>query len=246
VLVHAWGLNSHMWNGQLSPLLDAGLRCVTIDLRGHGASDHPAAGYDIDTMTSDVGVVIDALDLRDVVLVGHSLAGAICARLVGGLGTSRVSRLVLSAPTTPCLTRSPDNALGLPAEAFIANRAAMAADIAGWIEAGAVGYWGCGPDRWPVHTDGTKRTLYATPLPILLATNKAITEADLRADIAAITRPVLVVHGDADLSAPLEITGRPTADLTRHGELRIIAGAGHGLYTIFAEQYNAELLRFAA
>ncbi|MEO5901251.1 MAG: alpha/beta hydrolase [Ilumatobacteraceae bacterium] len=262
VLVHAWGLNSHMWNAQLPVLLAAGLRCVTIDLRGHGRSDRPTTGYDLDTMANDVGCVLDALDLADVVLVGQSMAGAICTRLVGGLGTGlgiglggtglgtglgtdRVTRLILSAPVTPCLTTGPDNELGLPAAMFVANRVAMAADIAGWLEANRAGYWGTGPDRWPAHTDWTTRTIYETPLPILLATNEAITSADLRADVAAIRCPTLVMQGDADRSAPIEITGRPTAALLQDGELHVITGAGHGLYTSFAEQYCAELVRFA-
>jgi non-heme chloroperoxidase len=246
VLVHAWGLHGHMWNAQIPALLAAGLRCVTIDLRGHGRSDRPTIGYDLDTMAGDVRCVLDALDLRDVVLVGHSMAGAICTRLVGGVGTDRVARLVLSAPTTPCLTTGPDNAVGLPGEMFAANRAAIAADVAGWLAANTEGYWSVGPDRWPMHTEWTLRTIYETPLPVLLATNEAFTAADLRDDVAAIACPTLVIQGDADRSAPVEITGHPTATLLKHGDLRIIAGAGHGLYTSYASEYNRELIDFAA
>jgi non-heme chloroperoxidase len=245
VLVHAWGLNSHMWNAQLPALLAAGLRVLTVDVRGHGRSDRPATGYDLDTMAADVGTVLDALDLDDVVLVGHSMAGTICTRLVGGLATERVGRLVLSAPITPCVTSGPDNALGVPAEVFAANRAAMAADIAGWLEANRPGYWGLGQDRWAIHTDWTTRTIYETPLPVLLATNAAFTSADLRSDVAQIPCPTLVIQGDADLSAPIEITGHPTVELLKDGGLHVIAGAGHGLYTSFAGEYDGALIRFA-
>jgi non-heme chloroperoxidase len=244
VLVHAWGLSGHMWNAQLLALVDAGLQVVTIDLRGHGRSDRSPAGYDLDTMAADVLAVVDQLDLRDVVLVGHSMGGTIVAHAVGGLGSDRVSKLVLSAPITPCLTIGPDNDLGLPAEAFAANRAAIAADIAGWLAANSPGYWGVGEDLWPLHSEWTTRSIATTPLPVLLATNEAFTSADLRAEIASITVPVLVIQGDSDLSAPLEITGEPTAKLPADARLHVVPGGGHGLYTSYAEEYDAVLLEF--
>lgn len=245
VLVHAWGLHGHMWNAQLGALLAAGLQVVTIDQRGHGRSDRPSTGYDLDTMAADVVTVLDALDLRDVVLVGQSMGGAVVAHAVGGLGTDRVSQLVLSAPITPCLTIGPDNDLGLPAEVFAGNRAAMAADIEGWIEANTAGYWGAAEKlHFPAQTEWTTRTIFETPLPVLLATNDAITSADLRKEIAAIECPTLVIQGDADCSAPLPVTGAPTAALLRDGRLHVVEGAGHGLYTSFAEEYNATLLDF--
>jgi non-heme chloroperoxidase len=242
VLVHAWGLHAHMWHAQLPALLGAGLRVVTIDQRGHGRSDRPPEGYDLDTMAADVLAVLDALDVDDVVLVGQSMGGAVVAHAVGGLGSARVSQVVLSAPITPCLTIGPDNALGLPAAAFAANRAAMAADLAGWIEANSPGYWGVGDDRWPMDTAWTTRSIFETPLPVLLATNEAITAADLRAEVASIAQPTLVVQGDHDLSAPLEVTGAPTAALLPDGRLVVVEGAGHGLYTSYAAAWNAAVL----
>jgi pimeloyl-ACP methyl ester carboxylesterase len=244
VLLHAWGLAAHMWDAQLPALLGAGLQVVTIDQRGHGRSDRPTDGYDLDTMAADVITVLDALDLDDVVLVGQSMGGAVAAHAVGGLGTPRVTRLVLSAPTTPCLTLGPRNDLGLPAEALAANRAAMAADFGAWLDANTAGYWGPGEDRSPQHTAWTLRTLYETPLPVLLATNEAIASADLRAEIAAVGVPTLVVHGDHDRSAPLALTGEPTARLLRDGRLVVIEGAGHGLYTSFAARWNEVVVSF--
>jgi non-heme chloroperoxidase len=244
VLVHAWGLNSHMWNAQLPALLEAGLQVVTVDQRGHGRSDRSTVGYDLDTMSGDVLHVLDELDLDDVVLVGQSMGGTVVAHAVGGVGSPRVSKVVLSAPITPYLTVGSDNELGLPAEAFAANRAAMAADIGGWIDANSAGYWGVGEDRWPIHTDWTRRTIYDTPVPILLATNESITSADLRAEIASITVPVLVIQGDSDLSAPIQITGEPTSQLPANARLYVINGAGHGLYTSYAGEYNKALIDF--
>ncbi len=244
VLVHAWGLDAHMWNAQLPALLGAGFQVVTIDQRGHGRSSRPPTGYDLDTMAADVLGVLDTLDLHDAVLIGQSMGGAVVAHAVGGLGSPRVVQAVLSAPITPCLTIGPDNQLGLAADVFAANRRTMAADIAGWLDANSAGYWGVGEDRWPLHTRHTVESIYRTPLPVLLATNEAITSADLRAEIAAITVPTLVIQGDHDLSAPIQITGQPTAALLRDGRLHVVEGAGHGLYTSFADDYNAAVLDF--
>jgi non-heme chloroperoxidase len=241
-LVHAWGLSSHMWNAQLPAFVGAGLQVITYDHRGHGRSDRPAGGYDLDTMAADLVTVLDALDLRDVAVVGQSMGGTVVAHAVGGIGSERITDVVLSAPITPCLTVGDDNQLGLPAEAFAANRAAMATDVGAWLAANSAGYWGVGEDRWPHDTEWTLRSIYETPLPVLLATNEAITSADLRSEIAAIDIPVLVVQGDADLSAPIEITGQPTAALAPKARLEVIAGAGHGLYTSYAPAWNAVVL----
>jgi pimeloyl-ACP methyl ester carboxylesterase len=242
VLVHAWGLTSHMWNAQLPAFVDAGLHVVTFDHRGHGRSDRPTGGYDLDTMAADLIAVLDALDLRDVAVVGQSMGGTVVAHAAGGIGSDRITDVVLSAPITPYLTIGDDNDLGLPAEAFAANRVAMAADLGAWLTANSAGYWGVGEDRWPHDTEWTLRSIYETPLPVLLATNEAITAADLRDEIAGIDVPVLVVQGDADRSAPVEITGRPTAALVPKGRLEVIAGAGHGLYTSYAAEWNAAVL----
>lgn len=244
VLVHAWALDSHMWNAQLPAFTGAGLRVVAIDRRGHGRSDVPGTGYDLDTLAADIGQVLDQLDLHDVVLVGHSMGAAEVARLIGGHGCDRVGQVVLSAPATPCVTARPDNPRGIPAELIAANRAAMAADISGWIDANSDGYWGA-TEANPLDHDWTRRTIHATPLPVLLATNDAFARADLRPDVARITVPTLVIQGDADRSTPLAITGVPTAELLPDGRLVVVEGAGHGIYTSYSERYNAELLAFA-
>lgn len=100
VLLHAWGLNSHMWNAELAPLQASGFRTVTIDQRGHGSSDVPTSGYELDTLSSDIATVLETLDLRDVVLVAHSMGGLEAATVASGALTKRIGALVLSAPAT--------------------------------------------------------------------------------------------------------------------------------------------------
>jgi pimeloyl-ACP methyl ester carboxylesterase len=153
--------------------------------------------------------------------------------------------MVLSAPVTPCLTQSDDNPIGVPAAMLDANRAAMAADIGGWIRANAAGYWGRGEsDQRPLDSTWTEQRLLGTPLPVLLATNRTMCAADVRAELAEVRCPTLVVHGDADLSAPIDLTGRPTAALVPGAELCVIEGAGHGMYTSYARPYTDAILDF--
>src|SRR5215469_1296246 len=108
VLTHAWGLDSGMWSYQVPALTDAGLRAITFDRRGHGRSDRPGHGYDLDTFADDLADLITTLDLHDVVLVGQSLGSCEAVRYLTRHGGDRVSRLVLSAPVSPYLLRTDD------------------------------------------------------------------------------------------------------------------------------------------
>lgn len=246
VFVHAWGLTSAMWGSQVAATAAAGFRPVTIDRRSHGRSDLAPGGYDLDTLAGDLGAVLDQLDLRNVVLVAHSMGAVEAVRAAAGPAADRVASLVLSAPTTPCLAQRPDNPTGVPAELLAAGWEALRADLGAWIAANTEGYWGVGVEARPVDTTWTQQTLMSTPLPVLLATNRMMIDADVRADCAAFDGPALVIHGDADRSAPLPLTGAPTADLLPRGRLVVVEGAGHGLYTSYAEVYNHHLLEFLA
>jgi non-heme chloroperoxidase len=243
VLLHAWGLNGRMWNAQVVALRAEGYRVVTIDRRSHGLSDQANGGFDLATLAGDISTVLDRLDLTDAVLVGHSMGGLEAVAVAAGPSSLRLSALVLSAPTTPCLAAGSDNPVGIPAEFIEANRQAMAADFSSWITANTEGYWGIGIDC-AIDTTWTQQTLYSMPLDVIVATNETMTSADVRADLDRIAIPTLVLQGDADTSAPLPLTGEPTAALLRNGRLVVIPGAGHGLYVSFTERYNAELIAF--
>lgn len=245
VLLHAWGLDAGMWEPLVPAFVRAGLRPVALDRRGHGASGRPNGGYDLATLTADVELVLTALDLSEVVLVGHSFGGVEAAAVAAGDGAGRIGSLVLSASPTPCLTMSESNPQGIPAAMFDAARRRMADDIATWIVDNTEGYWGAGPHDRPVELVWTQQTLYRTPLRVLLALNETMTSADLRSEIASIAVPTLVLHGDADRSVPLAFTGEPTAALLPNGRLQVIAGAGHGMYASFAADYVAAIVAHA-
>lgn len=245
VLLHAWGLNSGMWDAQVVALRSAGYRVITLDRRGHGRSDVAVSGYDLATLAADVTAVVDRFELDQLVLVGHSMGGTEASRVAAALGT-RVRALVLSAPVTPCLTTSDDNAIGLPPASHAASRDVMRDGLGLWITNNTAGYWAADESALglAVEAQWTRHTVVSTPLPVLLATHETMVSADVREDLRGLTCPALVIHGDADRSAPLQLTGLPTHALLAHGQLAVFEGAGHGLYTSYASSYNHKLVEF--
>ncbi len=246
VFTHAWGLRSDQWNYQIPALTSAGLQCVLYDRRGHGRSDVPATGYDIDTMADDLAAVIGHFDLHGATLAAHSLGAKEAIRYLTRHGDARISRLVLIAPTTPLLRRTADNPGGLDPALIDANHAAVAADVPKWCaDFEAAGpYFGTSPGASPGLIHWTIRMIVDTPLPVLLATLKVNADADMRAELQKIQVPALIIHGDRDASAPLELTGRKTAELIPAASLTVYPGAGHGLYASDHDTLNADLLAF--
>ncbi|WP_051342198.1 alpha/beta fold hydrolase [Pseudonocardia spinosispora] len=245
LFVHAWGLTGDMWAYQVAHLGRAGLRCITVDRRGHGRSDRPSLGYDLDSLADDIAAVIEGLGLDDVLLVAQSMGAAEAVRYLTRHGDTRISGLVLSAPTTPFLAYAEDNPDGVTPEMTAANERELLTDVGAWIDARAAGYWGIGYDVSPALMDWTARQILDTPVHILVETTRAFATADLRGELAALRVPTLVIQGDADTSAPIERTGRPSAALIPDSTLVVLPGAGHGLYISEQSRYNTELLEFA-
>ena len=248
VFTHAWGLRSDEWNYQVPALAGAGLRCVLYDRRGHGRSDRPATGYDIDTMADDLADVIDHFELEDVTLVCHSLGSKEGIRYLTRHGDSRVARLVLVAPTTPLLRRTADNPDGVDPALIDASYAAVAADVPTWCASfeAAGPYFGVSPGASEGLVDWTIRMIVDTPNWVLLETLKANANVDMREELQKIQVPTLIVHGYRDASAPIDLTGRRTAALIDGSSLIVYEGAGHGLYASDHDRLNADILEFIA
>jgi len=246
VFTHAWGLRSDQWNYQIPALAEAGLRCVLYDRRGHGRSDRTATGYDLDTLADDLANVIDHFDLREATLVAHSLGSKEAIRYLTRHGDARIARMVLIAPTTPLLRRTADNPDGLDPALIDANYAAVATSVPKWCAdfESAGPYFGTSPGASPGLIDWTIRMIVDTPLHVLLETLKVNADIDMRAELQKIQVPALIVHGDQDASAPIELTGRKTAELIGGASLTVYPGAGHGLYASDHDALNADLLAF--
>jgi non-heme chloroperoxidase len=247
VFAHAWGLTGDMWNYQLPDLMAAGLRCITYDRRGHGRSDRPGTGYDIDTLADDLGALIERLDLFGITLIGHSIGAAEVVRYVTRHGAGRIDRIVLSGTVTPMLLQSADNPDGIPASAAAQARAVMTRDIGDWMEMSGKAEYFYG--EHPVSQqllDWTLSKIADVPVPILAQTSDAFVRADFRSELTRLTVPTLVIHGTADASAPIALTGYKTAALIPDCRSTWIDGAGHGLYVSETPRYNAALLDFIA
>jgi len=243
LFVAAWALPSDAWQYQMIRLADEGLRCIAFDRRGHGRSADPGRGYDIDTLADDVASLIAGLDLRDVTLVGHSLGCAEIVRYLTRHGSARIKRVAFVAPITPFLTKAADNPDGLDPKAGEAARDAFRHDFAGILDANA---------RPFVMKDTPQATLAwietmmtGTSLKAVVDCNRALNEADFRRELPAIGVPTLIVQGDADMSAPLALTGRKTAALIPGSTLKVYEGAPHGLIFTHVDRLNGDLLAFA-
>jgi len=242
LFVHAWALSSAMWAYQIADLGQRGLRCIAFDRRGHGRSDVPNGGYDLDSLADDLADVIEQLDLHDVALVGMSMGTNEILHYIGRHGTERISRIALLGPTTPFVLQTADNAYGAPQAYFEQTWAAWASDFPKWIEDNKLPFFT--PETSVQMMEWVAEMMREMPIPVALATGRAMVTTDLRPVLAKIDRPVLILHGDNDHSAPLEITGRRTAEGIKGAVLKVYPGGPHGLFVTHMKQVNADLLGF--
>jgi non-heme chloroperoxidase len=248
VFLAGWTLAADMWEYQVPFLLEAGYRCVLLDRRGHGRSDRPSGGYDLDTLADDVAALVEHLDLRDVTLVGHSMGAAESVRYLARHGADRVAAVAVVAGGLPYLERTEDNPEGVPLEVSEATVAQLRRDRPKWFADRAQGYFATHlfNDVSPALVeDGVRQCLRTSPVAAVQLW-RALFGADNRAGLRAITVPTLVVHGSADQSAPVEVTGRRTAALVPGAVYREYPTAGHGLYVTHRDQLNADLLELLA
>lgn len=247
-LSHGWPLSADSWDSQAFFLASQGFRVVAHDRRGHGRSSQPWDGNDMDHYADDLAAVIEALDLRDVAAFGFSTGGGEVARYVGRHGTGRVAKLGLVSAVPPLMLRTPANPGGLPAEVFDGLRAASLADrgklyldlaagpFFGFNRPGATPSQGLIQSFWMQGMMGGHRNTYDSI--------KAFSETDFTADLGRFDRPTLIVHGDDDQIVPIDAAGRASARLVPQAELKVYAGAPHGLAETHRERLNQDMLAF--
>lgn len=246
VFVAGWSLPGDMWEYQLHFFLEQGYRCILPDRRGHGRSDRPAGGYDVDTRADDLAGLIEELDLRDVTLVAHSGGGGEAVRYLSRHGSERVARLALLAPAIPFLLQTDDNPVGVPRELLEASLHQLRTDRPKWFADRAQGYFAThlrpGTSQAMIDAE-LQRCLSASPFAALEVQRLMIT-TDYRADVAALSVPTLILHGLADQSIPIELSSHQAVKIAPHIVLKEYWDAGHGLYLTHQNEVNSEVLAF--
>ncbi|GAA1906212.1 alpha/beta fold hydrolase [Streptantibioticus ferralitis] len=246
VFLASWILNTDMWEYQVPYFLQHGYRCVMLDRRGHGRSDRPATGYDVDTRADDVAALIEHLSLDGITLVAQSAGGGEAARYLARHGDDRVARLVLLSSTLPYLRLTDDNPEGLPEAGNEADIAQLRTDRPKWFADRAQGYFAThlGNETSAALIDNlVRQCLSASPF-ATVEMRRELFNTDHRADVARITVPTLIIHGAADQSVPIDASSRRTAKLLPNSTYKEYPTAGHGLHITHAEQLNADLLEF--
>lgn len=248
VFSHGWPLSSDAWEGQMMFLAERGFRCIAHDRRGHGRSDQPWRGHDMDTYADDLAHLVEALDLRAVTHVGHSTGGGEVVRYLARHGTARAARAVLVGAVPPLMLQTADNPLGLPVTVFDDLRAASLRDRAQLyreIASGPFyGYNRPGTISSPGVVESFCQQGMQAAHNATYACIAAFSATDFSADLAHIDVPTLLIHGDDDQIVPIDTAARAALRLLPQARLDVYAGGAHGLASTARERLNADLLAF--
>ena len=248
VLIHGWPLSGRSWENQVPALVDAGHRVITYDRRGFGHSSQPWTGYDYDTFAADLDALLEHLDLSDVTLVGFSMGGGEVVRYIGRYGTARVSRAVLAAAVPPYLYKSEDNPEGGLDDATIQQfQDGVRSDRIAFLDGFTTSFFTAGDQSdlisEPTRLYNREIAAFASPKGTLDCIT-AFGRTDFRDDLARVTVPTLVIHGDSDAIVPFEISGKRSHETIEGSSLVLIEGGPHGINATHAEQFNRALLDF--
>jgi len=247
VFSHGWPLNADAWELQMVFLAQHGYRCIAHDRRGHGRSSQPWNGNDMDTYADDLAELMNALHLKNAILIGHSTGGGEVARYIGRYGTSRVAKAVLMGSVTPLMLKSKTNPEGVPMEKFDEIRAGVATDRSQFFQDLAIPFYGANRKDHKV-TQGTRDALWAQGMQgglwNELACIKAFSETDFNEDLKKFDLPTLIIHGDDDQIVPIATTSMLAVKLIRNAKMKTYPGGSHGLSVTHNDQLNADLLAF--
>lgn len=244
---HGWPLNSDAWDGQMLFLAQNGFRAIAHDRRGHGRSSQPSSGNDMDTYADDLAALIEALDLHDVTLVGHSTGGGEVTRYIGRHGTARVAKAVLIAAVPPGLLKTQANPEGLPIELFDGLRAGLFKDRAQFYRDFAIPFYGANRADAKVSQSLLDQFWIWSMQSGLLNSYeciKAFSETDFTKDLKQFDVPTLLLHGEDDQIVPVRESSMKSARLIKGAKDIYYPGAPHGITATHQDQVNAELLAF--
>jgi non-heme chloroperoxidase len=247
VFSHGWPLTSDAWEDQMFFLARHGYRCIAHDRRGHGRSSQPWDGNDLNAYADDLAELVQALDLRSAVHVGHSTGGGEVTRYIGRHGTSRVAKAVLVGAIPPLMLKTEGNPDGTPMEVFDQLRTSVLADRTQLWKDLTMAFYSYNRPGAKVSEGVREQFVHQSMMagfPASYFCIKAFSETDLTEDLKKINVPTLVVHGDDDQIVPIKASALLSAKLIPHATLKIYEGAPHGLATTHKDRLNEDLLSF--
>lgn len=247
VFSHGWPLSADAWEDQMLFLSTKGYRCIAHDRRSHGRSSQPWTGNTMDVYADDLSILIEKLDLKNVVLVGHSTGGGEVTRYIGRHGTKRIAKIVLIGAVPPLMLKTEANPGGLPMEVFNEIRANVLADRAQFFKDLTAPFYGANRSGSKV-SQGLRDSFW---LQGMLGGFKGIydcikqfSETDFTEDLKKIDVPALIIHGDDDQIVPIADSALLSSKLIKNAQLKVYKGAPHGLCSTHKDQVNADLLEF--
>jgi non-heme chloroperoxidase len=247
VFSHGWPLQGDAWEDQMIFLASKGYRVIAHDRRGHGLSSQPWGGNDMDTYADDLATLLNALDIKDAMLVGHSTGGGEVARYIGRHGSARVKKAVLVGAVPPQMVKSENNPNGLPMSVFDGIRDGVLNDRSQFFKDLTIPFYGANRPGAKV-SDGVRETFWLQGMQCGIKNAydciKQFSETDFTEDLKKIDVPTLIVHGDDDQIVPIGAAALLSAKLVKNATLKIYEGAPHGLPTTHKDKLNADLLEF--
>lgn len=247
VFSHGWPLSADAWDEQLVFFATNGYRVIAHDRRGHGRSSQPWNGNDMNTFADDLATLLETLDLKEVVLVGHSMGGGEIARYVGRHGTTRIAKVVLVAAVPPLMLKTAANPDGLPLEAFDEIRKGVTTDRSQFFRDLTKTFYGSNLLGSKV-SQGVREKFWLQGVQAsaksVLDCIKAFSETDFTEDLQKFDIPTLIIHGDDDQIVPIAVSSERTVKLVKGSILKIYERADHGLPYTYCEQFNADVLAF--
>ena len=247
VFSHGWPLCADAFEDQMFFLASRGYRCIAHDRRGHGRSSQTWNGNDLDTYADDLATLVERLDLRDAIHVGHSTGGGEVARYIGRHGTKRVAKAALIGAIPPLMLKTTANPGGLPIEVFDTLRAGVQSDRSQFWKDLTLPFYGYNRPGAKI-SEGVRESFWRQGMmagfPASFFCIKAFSETDLTEDLKKFDVPTLVLHGDDDQIVPIADSALLSAKLIKDAVLKVYKGAPHGLCTTLKDRVNEELVSF--
>jgi len=248
VFSHGWPLSADAFEDQMFFLASQGYRCIAHDRRGHGRSSQPWHGNDLNTYADDLAELVEKLDLKNAIHVGHSTGGGEVTRYIGRHGTKRVAKAVLIGAIPPLMLKTPANPGGLPLEVFDGLRNSVIADRSQFWKELSLPFYGYNRPGAKI-SEGVRESFWLQSsmagFPASYFCIKAFSETDLTEDLKKIDVPTLILHGDDDQIVPIGASAMLSSKLVKNATLKVYPGAPHGMCTTLKDKVNADLLAFA-